>query len=320
MLKYKNFSLIKPNQEQCKKISDIIIENNGSIFHEVELNKIVKENFNTELYYLVDNGENIKNFTPVHITKNRFGLNQYHFKPLADIPYAGFLKEEAIDFESINIGVFESMVYSGFPKEKKLKVQSNIKISGETTMVDLSLDESEIFTTVINSKRRNMIRKAEKSGIIVKRFFTQEGLLQFWPMLDSLHRKLGYEHLKFDYYQRILQDYGNKKQAFILIAYKDEKPVSGVFILGNMNYMHYYKGASVFDVKNEGQGELLQWEAIKASKNIGTKYYDLCNLDNQKLPAIYRFKTGISQDIYPYLKYSNTSLGFKIINRFNKIF
>ena len=81
--------------------------------------------------------------------------------------------------------------------------------------------------------------------------------------------------------------------------------------------MHYYKGAGLFDVKNEGQGELLQWEAIKISKSLGTKYYDLCNLDKDNLPSIYRFKTGISNTIYKYPKLTKNKLGYKVLNRLN---
>jgi len=97
-----------------------------------------------------------------------------------------------------------------------------------------------------------------------------------------------------------------------------ERPVSGVYILGNRNYMHYYKGASVYDVKNEGQGELLQWEAIKLAKSLGSSKYDLCNLNKETLPELYSFKRGFSKDIYQYQKHSQRSLGYKIFNRLTK--
>ena len=221
-----------------------------------------------------------------------------------------------IDLNEFSIGSFESIKYAGFPYVNDEIHKKNDSLSiGKTNMVDLSMDEDEIFSSVIHSKRRNMIRKAIKSGISTKSFYTEDGFKDFWPILEELHKKLGYSNYTYDYYNEILKNYGTKKQAFLLIAYKYEQPISGVFIIGNKNYMHYYKGAGLFDVKNEGQGELLQWEAIKLSKFLGSKYYDLCNLDKDKLPAIYRFKTGISKNIIPYHKYSKNSLGYKIINR-----
>ena len=79
--------------------------------------------------------------------------------------------------------------------------------------------------------------------------------------------------------------------------------------------MHYYKTTSNTAVIDNGQGELLHWESIKLSKSLGTKFYDLCNLEKSKLPGIYRFKTGFSKEIYQYPKYSKKSTGFKLLNR-----
>lgn len=320
MLQYKDFLLIKPNRDQSQKISDIIEKSDGSIFHEVELNKIVQKQFNSELFYFVDKPDDISCFSPVHLIKDKFGMKRYNCNPLGDMPYAGFNGKCRIDLDEFSIGSFESIKYSGFPYVNDVihKIGDNLKF-GETNMVDLSLNEDKIFNTVIHSKRRNMIRKANKSGVSTKTFDTEEGLRQFWPILEELHIKLGYNNYTYKYYDEIFKYYRGKKQALILIAYKDKKPISGVFIMGNKNYMHYYKGAGIFDIKNEGQGELLQWEAIKVSKSLGAKYYDLCNLNKIKLPAIYRFKTGFSQDIYQYSKFSINSSGYKISKRISKL-
>ncbi len=319
MLKYKDFSLIKPTEIQSERISQVIEENNGSVFHEVELNKIVERHLNSELFYLVDNESNIMNLAPVHVTKEKFGARRFHFKPLYDIPYAGFVDDSQIDFNALSIGFFESINYCGYPRN--YQGQDNLKTlsSGETSIVDLALEEDEIFTTVIHSKRRNMIRKAGKSGITVKKFFSDEGLLHFWPILDELHKKLNFTRLPKEYYAEMINTYGKKKQACILVAFKDEIPISGIFIIGNKNYMLYYKGASVFGVKNEGQGELLQWEAIKLSKSLNVKWYDLGNLQKELLPAIYKFKTGISNTIVQYPIYTNNALGYKIFNKINSL-
>jgi hypothetical protein len=317
MLNYKDFCLIRPNEDQSIKISQIIEERNGSVFQEIDLNEIVQKHFNTELFYFVDSPSNIENFSVIHITKNKFAGKCFNFKPLYDIPYAGFIDDTQIDFNSFSIGFFESINYCGYPRSENKYNNQELLSFGETCTVDLNLNEDDIFNNVIHSKRRNMIRKAEKSGISVKKFFSNEGMIHFWPMLDELHKKLGFTRLPKEYYTDIIDTYGMKKQACILVAFKDEEPISGTFILGNKNYMLYYKGASVFGVKNEGQGELLQWEAIKLSKSLGIKCYDLGNLQKELLPSIYKFKTGISNNIIQYPVYSKNSLGYKVINKIN---
>lgn len=319
MLKIKGFSLIKPTSFQISTMSEIIEENEGSVFQEFDMNKIVEKEFGTDLYYLVDNPEKIINFSPIHITRDKIGMKKYHFKPLYDIPYAGFVDESVINFKRISIGFFESFIYCGLPQ---LNISNNTSIirNGETSIVDLSLDENEIFNNVIHSKRRNMIRKAVKSGIEIKKYFGEDSLEYFWPMLETLHKKLGYHYLKRDYYQKIIDTYSTKNQVFVLVAFKNNVPISGILVLGNKNFMHYYKGTSVNGIKNEGQGELLQWDAIKIAKSMGAKYYDLCNLDKDGLPFIYKFKTGISNKVFPYSISSKYSIGYKAVNKISYLF
>ena len=98
MLRYKNYSLVKPDNSQTERISQIIEDNGGSVFQEVRLNEIVEREFNSELFYLVDNPKAITNFSPVHIERKKFNLKRYHLKPLYDIPYAGFLDDSSINF------------------------------------------------------------------------------------------------------------------------------------------------------------------------------------------------------------------------------
>jgi lipid II:glycine glycyltransferase (peptidoglycan interpeptide bridge formation enzyme) len=71
---------------------------------------------------------------------------------------------------------------------------------------------------------------------------------------------------------------------------------------------------------NYGHSELLHWETIKLSKQLGSKYYDLCNLNKNELPEIYQFKTGISKDIFQYPYFYKSSFAFKVVNRIEKLF
>lgn len=319
MIRYKDYRLVDPNPDQAKQIESLIQDENGSIFHDIFLNQHVSKSFNTELFYLVDDPNNIRNFSPVHQVKEKNGLKRYQFKPLFDIPYAGFLDKEEIDINEIKSGFFESFKYEGFPHYKPESSENIDDSRGLTAILDLSIEENDIFEKSIHSKKRNKIRKAIKEGITVKKFQNKEGMEVFWTLLKPLHEKLGFNSkLDFNYYNDIYTQYAKLDKAFILIAYKNDEAISGVFILGNQNYMHYYKGASAFGFRNEGQGELLQWEAIKQCKKRGVKYYDLCNLNKKKLPGIYSFKTGICNHLVDYPIHGKNNLGFKILNRIKR--
>ena len=84
--------------------------------------------------------------------------------------------------------------------------------------------------------------------------------------------------------------------------------------------MHYWKGASKEGVKNEGQGDLLQWETIKYAKENGARYYDLCVIDFENLPQIAKFKMGFAKKITPFYTNSYSSALYKIVNRIQNVF
>ena len=318
MLKYKNFQLISPSQVQKERLDFLVESQNGSIFHETKLNEIVERHFGGELKYFVNDHSQIDVFSPVHIKRSKYGRNKYYFKPNIDIPYAGFVGNQDVNLEKLSVNFFESISYEGFPNKKVTKSDDSIHDQGLSAMLNLNSSEDDIFGNIISSKTRNMIRKAVKLDIRVEIFKNEEGLKLFWPMLNDLHKKLQLNFLSYDYYKDVFNCYSKTNQAFILIAFKNEVAISGVFVLGNKNFMHYYKGASKVGLKNEGQGELLQWEAIKQSKKLGSNFYDLCNLEKNKLPFIYRFKTGICKELYSYQVINKSNTGYKIINRILK--
>ncbi|NQU85305.1 MAG: GNAT family N-acetyltransferase [Mariniphaga sp.] len=303
------------DQSNEGKILNFINVNDGTVFHEPFLNKLIKKYHKTDFYYLVDSVDQFKVICPVHTNSNSINKD-ISFKALGDVPYGGFLGDIPVPLSEIKPKLFDRVVYAGMPRNNGY--QNNIPLIGETCMVDLTLSEDDIFNKVINPKRRNMIRKAMKSNVKVVKYDTIDGFELYKPLLEELHARLGYHHLKIEFYKELFEYYSQKKQAILMLAFSNGVLLSGNFLVGNKNIFHYYKGASTANIKNLGQGELLQWEGIKWAKEIGTKYYDLCNLNKEKLPALYRFKTGISSDIYQYPVYSKTSLSYRLFNRLVK--
>lgn len=291
----------------------IFIQNNGgTIFHEPFLNQLVKKYYNTDFFYLTNNAEQINCLCPVH-KKKYLGCKDISFKPLYDMPYGGFIGDVSGYLINIKPKLFERVSYAGMPRAQ-INIDS-ISLKGETCMVDLSLSEEDIFNKVINSKRRNMIRKAIKNNVKIVKYETLEGFDMYKPLLEELHVRLNYKHLKVGFYRELFEHYAIKNQAVLLLAIYYEKVCSGNMLIGNKNIIHYYKGASTKGIIKMGQGELLQWEGIKWAKNNGSEYYDLCNLNKKTLPSLYKFKTGFSSDIYKYQIYNKTTKSYKLLKR-----
>lgn len=295
------------------EISRLIDRYGGLIFHEIALNRIVSETYNTELYYyLLKDDSGIRSCSPVHY-KRRGLIGTYEFKALYDIPYGGFLEHPGMNIpdalKQLRRSPFKKYFYQSVPitaydPEERYATNKRIKFK-ETLLIDLSQTEDEIWKNHIHSKRRNMIRKAMKFGITVKTFNTMEGFDDFWPILLAHEKRLHNAHVDEAYFRRILRTYLPENKARIFMAYEKGVPISGILLIGNAHMMHYWKGASVGSAPNLGQGELLQWEAIKWAKNNGSAFYDLCVVDKEKLPNLYEFKTGFSKDITRFYSYTN---------------
>ena len=91
-------------------------------------------------------------------------------------------------------------------------------------------------------------------------------------------------------------------------------------IIYDKDYAIYWLGINCNNIPNNGQGEMLQWEAIKYAKSKGCKYYDLCFIEKEKLPHIYEFKKGFSkwEVEVPYIM--QKPLAYRFINRIKKCF
>lgn len=138
--------------------------------------------------------------------------------------------------------------------------------------------------------------------------------------MRDMHKKAGLKEPPLHYYEKILDNYYTIGKALLLIAFYEEEPLSGVIIVGNNNVVHYWQGASRNEAPNLGQGELLQWEAIKWAKNKGAQYYDLCVIEPDRLPRIAQFKMGFTKELIPFYCISKRNFFFKVINKLQHVF
>lgn len=154
---------------------DLFIESNkGLIFHEVIFNEIASEIFNTNLsYFLAHIDKRLVGICPVHSVNRGILSDNYSNNGSFEIPYGGWVFDDNFtNFQSLwnnlPIHVNESITYwTTFMRD----IPDKLKAKGEkfqTGLINLNNSEKDLFDNVIHSKRRNMVRKAEKSGITLK--------------------------------------------------------------------------------------------------------------------------------------------------------
>lgn len=324
---------IRKNIDQFEKndiieIGRIIDKNCGLVFHEIEFNKIVSDVFNTELsYFLAFNVSNqIIGCCSMHTIKKGFLKLTYSNPAIYEVPYGGWV------FDDTQVKVKDLLRNTRISSIESLTYWSNIQIVDDvynnlvfktsprqSAVIDLSMDEDLIWEKIINPKKKNKIRKAIKSGICIK-VKGIEGLESYYELLKDMSEGSGLKPKPRIYYEKILRFYSKNNQAKILLAEKDKKIISGVVLIGNTNVMHYWQGASKTGIPNLGQGELLQWEAIKWSKKSKSDYYDLCVIEKERLPGIAAFKTGFTKQIVVYYYLTKRSLNYRILSKISNYF
>ncbi len=304
-----------------QKVIDFIeAHKSGTIFHEPGFNLIVSKHFQTKFQYLLlTSGDEITGICPIHQKGNIFHSAPRHF----DVVYGGLLIKDINDYGSVlknlHINPYQSLAeYWTFPDVNKELDPSYFNYKAETAIIDLNLDFDHIFHKIISSKRRNMIRKAEKNNIgidsggsnIFDRFFT---------MLQNTYERAGLNTRPASFYREILDLYYPGKKAVCMIASQNGTDLSGVVILRNQFISSYWLGVSSGEKSNLGASELLQSEAIKWSRANKSKYYDLCVIDKERLPNIARFKSGFSNHIVPFYFTNRKPVIFRILNKLQLI-
>jgi hypothetical protein len=285
--------------------------NFSSPTHWTDWNVLVSKYYDSHFYYyLAIENNKVVGICPVHEFKNGILENiysgQFHY-----IPYGGWLSGNNLMINNFPLKYYQSVALFSFPD-----IFSQIFINGDekykTLIVDLNKSEKEIWMEDINSKRRNMIRKAVKSGVRIEIITNKcgEEFYEFYKLANS-YNKL--ENLSYEFFQEFNES-KNIRISYIWSFLKDK--ILGInVIVSDKDYSIYWLGLSDKESQNLGQGELMQWEAIRLSKNLGCRYYDLCYIEKERLPHIYEFKKGFSKCEVAVPFIFKRPLSYKILNK-----
>ena len=158
-------------------------------------------------------------------------------------------------------------------------------------VIDLSLSEEDLWKNV-HSKHRNVIKKAEKDGVVIECGRTKKLVEDYHSIDIDTWNRSNKSAATENHWKDLMEMMG--ENCIIYIAYLDGEPQSGAFFFCNKQMCYYIYGAN----KNNphiGSGNLLQWKAILDMKERGVKKYSFvgCRInedENSKYHGIQRFK------------------------------
>jgi lipid II:glycine glycyltransferase (peptidoglycan interpeptide bridge formation enzyme) len=196
------------------------------------------------------------------------------------------------------------------------KFKKSVNIQPKNTLVlDITLSEEELFKN-FHPKHRYNIRLAERKGIKIKKIKTEKEFENFYKLIKKTDERKHTKSFPKKYYKELfslsqkskfeLTDIQHPSSLIVefLGAYLKNIMVAGMILIVWNKTMTYLVGASDYKYRKYMAPHLLQWHAIKKSKELGCLKYDFWGIikktdfENEKefehhhWAGITRFKTG----------------------------
>lgn len=184
--------------------------------------------------------------------------------PLSDSPLSD--KAQSIFAEELTEYCKKNNVVSQFVRFHPLLKNSNIvpdvietRYLRDTIYMDTS-QSPDVIMQNMDSKNRNMIRKAQKCGVSIERRDILD-VNDFLPMYEeTMLRNNADDYYTFtrDYFESLSTLSDN---ACIFYAMYEGKPISGAIMYYNDRYMHYHLSGTYSEYRSLAAGNLLLYEA-----------------------------------------------------------
>lgn len=182
-----------------------------------------------------------------------------------------------------------------FREEIQPRYVFRLNIKGKT--------EDEVFAD-FHQKTRYNIRLATKKGVTIKEG-TREDLKEFHKIMVETGARDGFIIRSLEYFEKMYDELVPDHMK-LLMAYHEDKPISGVIPIMYGNKTWYLYGASSNEHRNLMPNYLLQWEMIKMAIERKSEMYDLRGVsgvvdENHPQYGLYRFKKGFGAEFTEFI-------------------
>jgi len=163
----------------------------------------------------------------------------------------------------------------------------NLKARALWHGVDLTRPEEELWAGLNGSARQN-IRKAQRSGVVVREGRSIEDIRIFHRMHRRL-RKSKYRLLAqpLSFFENLFQEFAHTDGINVLIAEHGGEPIAGIVLL-EWNGTLYYKFNASLD-QQYCPNDLLAWNGLLCGRRRGMVRFDF-GLSDLEQPGLVRYK------------------------------
>jgi hypothetical protein len=175
-----------------------------------------------------------------------------------------------------------------------MKMCSDVIDLGNTIAMDLS--SADVIWANIHSKNRNMIRKAEKNGIVIKHGQGMGLFDEFIKIYNATMDKDNaedYYYFKRPFYESIHNDLKDNYEMF-WAEYEGKIIAMSIMIFAN-NRMHYHLSGSLAEYRNLAPSNLLLYMAALWGSEQGYKTFHLGGGVGSGEDNLYKFKSAFNR-------------------------
>ncbi len=163
--------------------------------------------------------------------------------------------------------------------------------------------EDEIFAA-FHQKTRYNIRVATKKGVVIKEG-TREDLKEFHKIMEVTGKRDDFMIRPLSYFEKMYDELA-PNHFKLMMAYYEDKPISGIVDIIYGNKIWYLYGASSNEHRNLMPNYLLQWEMIKYSIEHKKDMYDFRGVvgvvdESHPQYGLYRFKKGFNAEFTEFI-------------------
>lgn len=190
-------------------------------------------------------------------------------------------------------GIVSEVVRLSLFEESILPHQGEVRDMRANVVVPL-VDEVEAIWRRFAHKVRKNVNRANRSGVTVRKDSSAYGLNQFLEVYDStMNRRAASEEYRFEFdcFSQLYRSLSGKFEIFN--AYFAGRVVSSELVLVSNEYVYSFLGGTIAEYFGVRPNDLLKYEIIRWSKDIGKRYYVLGG-GYEPDDGIFRYKLGFA--------------------------
>lgn len=155
---------------------------------------------------------------------------------------------------------------------EELKNVIDFRYMHDTIYIDTK--NEEVINNNLDSKNRNMIRKAIKNNVTVinKPIFEYKEFISIYNQTMKSLEANDYYYFDDKYFEALKE---MKDNCYISYAYINEKPIAASIILFNNKYMHYHLSGTIKEFRNIPATNLILFESAKLAVEKGIEKFHL---------------------------------------------